>query len=816
MSSVSTSEWGDIDSIKAKTGLHIWRVEKLKVVKQDQSTHGKFFNGDSYIVLHVNAESKEMNIHFWLGKDSSQDEMGVAAYKTVELDDALGGSPVQWREKQNHESPRFVKYFKDVGGLMTLEGGVDSGFRKVEGKEWEKHAENPVLFHIKGKRQATARQVPLFLNSLNEGDCFVLDMGANVYQWNGKECNRVERIKAFELCKMLQSNRGGAPNIIDVQEAASDGLDSPFWDALNKDNGGILSAEEAEKDSAIEKERKSENGLYQVTTSGEFAKCDGISQEHLSSNGVFLLDIYESLFVWVGNKAEKNIKREAMVSAQKFLSQNDRPEWVGISQVKESHETFGFTRNFSKWKKGNDLGDTKVAEKETFDASTMATSATRARAGTIHLPSSDGVLRVWRIEDMKPVELEKNFMSQFYDGDSYVITYSSESDKVGLLYFWIGINSSQDEYGAAALTAKDFKEKSDDALIRNAPIIRVKQNKEPAQFCALFGYKMIVLNGGKACGFRNRKSIDQYDEDGVSLFHVKQLASSATKTLQVEERASSLNSGDCFVLVSPGTIYVWHGKFPEKEEKERAEKVANLMKESRDVQLVQEGSEPDAFWEILGGKAEYAQFSEPQGGSSQPILFTLTNATGKITVEEVPDFTQEDLISDDVSLLAAVDGLYIWIGDEANKMEKREAIRIASDYLKTSPMDDDLPIIRIEAGEEPLMFTCHFPGWNEKLAKKKVFEDPYQKLLEKEGKVVGKPKKRTNSIVIKPAGSVYTYKELLEMGSGGADESGLDVSKRETYLSDEEFSQIFGMSKTDFAALAGWKQKKLKKEKNLF
>ncbi|KAK7089217.1 hypothetical protein V1264_024621 [Littorina saxatilis] len=188
-------------------GMEIWRIEKLKVVKQDPETHGNFYSGDSYILLVTkqppNTSRLEWDIHFWLGKDTSQDEKGIAAYKTVELDDALGGGPVQHREVQDHESKKFLSYFKS--GIRYLDGGVDSGFKKVERDKYETR-----LMHIKGKRNIRVRQVECHCSSLNKGDVFILDCGLVIYVWVGPNSSKIERIKGAEVAKRINDEeRGG-------------------------------------------------------------------------------------------------------------------------------------------------------------------------------------------------------------------------------------------------------------------------------------------------------------------------------------------------------------------------------------------------------------------------------------------------------------------------------------------------------------------------------------------------------------------------------------------------------------------------------
>ena len=90
--------------------------------------------------------------------------------------------------------------------------------------------------------------------------------------------------------------------------------------------------------------------------------------------------------------------------------------------------------------------------------------------------------------------------------------------------------------------------------------VRVVQNKEPDHFLLLFKGKMVVHSGGKASAFKNRADEDTYDVDGTRLFHVRGTNEFDTRAAQVEEKAASLNSNDCFVLETPTCTYIWYGK----------------------------------------------------------------------------------------------------------------------------------------------------------------------------------------------------------------------------------------------------------------
>ena len=82
--------------------------------------------------------------------------------------------------------------------------------------------------------------------------------------------------------------------------------------------------------------------------------------------------------------------------------------------------------------------------------------------------------------------------------------------------------------------------------------------------------------------------------DGVSLFHVRGSQPLDTRAVQVEETAASLNSGDCFVLLTPGTMFVWRGEGANETEAATATTVAASLQGQRSLEQVAEHAEPEA------------------------------------------------------------------------------------------------------------------------------------------------------------------------------------------------------------------------------
>jgi gelsolin len=323
-------------------GTQIWRIEQFKVVAWKKEDYGKFFSGDSYIILYTYKKTPDSaalayNVHFWLGEKTTQDEMGTAAYKTVELDDLLGDVPVQYREVQGSESEQFMSIFKNK--IAIMDGGVESGFKHVKPDDYK-----PRLMHLKGKKTVRVTQVPLKSDSLNDGDVFILDAGLKLWQWNGQKCAIAEKRKAQEVLNGLKEERNGKPKskIIDSAED-----DAEFWEILGGKPAKINAEIPDEKHEEIPKSIWCLSDASGKLTVEEVANGKGnIKKSCLKSEDVFFVDNGHTLYVWIGSGTTKNEKAMAMQYATDFLKAAGRPLSTPVFGVFVGNEPTSLNRVF--------------------------------------------------------------------------------------------------------------------------------------------------------------------------------------------------------------------------------------------------------------------------------------------------------------------------------------------------------------------------------------------------------------------------------------------------------------------------------------
>lgn len=857
-------------SAKAGTtkGLEVWRIEKLDVAEiAEKKQWGRFHTGDCYIVLHTfdNKEGKKaQDVHFWLGSKSSQDEQGVAALKTIEIDNQLKGLPVQHREVEGHESALFGSYFP--GGLQYLEGGIESGFRHVDPAAFD-----PRLFHVKGKRNCRVQQVERKTTSLNAGDVFILDMGLTLYQWNGKDANKFEKVKGLEIVNKIRNDeRGGKAQVVYLEQDTKDPAADAFWKALGG-AGAIKSAAEAGSDDDVK--AAPPVSLHRVSDASGAMKVEKVAEgklerKSLDANDVFIVDSGTEVFVWVGDKATKAERDKSMLHAGEYLKTNNRPAWAPVTRIIGGGETPAFKALFVQWDPPRTVKfDAKAPPAKEAKADNSALYKKQAAAMEKMVDNASGKTTVWRIKDLKKQEVPAEELGQFYSGDSYIVLYEYKkgTKKAWIIYFWQGRDSSSDEKAASALLTIDL----DNSLGGEPVQVRVTQGAEPEHFFALFKGKVVVHNGGFQSGFKNRKEED-IKSAPVALYHIHGNNDNNAHAVQTKTPvASALNSGDCFALNTATGVYVWNGLGANASERKCAANIAKIVGGARKLTSIDEGKEPQEFWDALGGKTEYATSKELAAGNVEPRLFQCTTARAAgFRIDEVVNFNQDDLINDDVMLLDAYSEVFVWVGHDSTKQERDNSFKAALEYVVKvgDGRPADTPVFKVMAGNEPPNFTCHFHAWDEKKAA--TFDDPYAAALKKQqggaaaaasaggsasssaavaaagkdGKDGKDTKSPTNSkftVALSPqmkanekkgapakaervtAGDIgfaswekegnYTADEIR--GNKGVN---IDLSNKELYIKDSEFQTIFGMDKAAWNKLPGWKKTDAKKKHRLF
>ncbi|CAJ1081921.1 supervillin a isoform X5 [Xyrichtys novacula] len=169
------------------------------------------------------------------------------------------------------------------------------------------------------------------------------------------------------------------------------------------------------------------------------------------------------------------------------------------------------------------------------------------------------------------------------------------------------------------------------------------------------------------------------------------------QTRLVEPRASSLNSGDCFLLITPHHCFVWTGEFANVIEKNKAAELANFIQSKKDlgcranhVQVIEEAintqsSTAKDFWKLLGGQSSFQSAGTPDEDELYEGAIVETNCIYRLMDDKlVPDddfwakMPRCSLLNPkEVLVFDFGSEMYIWHGKEVTLAQRKVAFQLA-------------------------------------------------------------------------------------------------------------------------------------------
>ncbi|KAG2378312.1 hypothetical protein C9374_008455 [Naegleria lovaniensis] len=356
-----------------------------------------------------------------------------------------------------------------------------------------------------------------------------------------------------------------------------------------------------------------------------------------------------------------------------------------------------------------------------------------------------------------------------------------------ILYCWEGADSQQTV--SARILKRNFQNFASDP-INPAKIITQKEGKENDHFMKIFEHIMVVHKGTMT----NKRA-------ATSLYRIYCKTVRNSKAVQVEKKRNNLNSNDVFILLGPRTAYLWIGVYSSGKKKEIAFKLAQSLIGNRDVSAVDEGFEPEEFWDLFTQTDnQVTPYVTEKLNYAQGVVFECTiindNTFRVMNVGEIgQQFLQQDLNnSHQILIVDYTEVIFVWYpstpssaqralalkavayilkDDLAEEIEEDEKVKEEQHAESTQNNDDandeehdftinnstkqflnkfegettnpeiprfprSISIYEVERGMEPSEFKSGFPVWREEKHYVDQHEDSLIKERESESKLIAK------------------------------------------------------------------------------
>ncbi|CAF4370739.1 unnamed protein product [Rotaria socialis] len=659
----------------------------------------------------------------------------------------------------------------------------------------------------------------LSIKILDSNDVFVFDFGSELYVWNGKHADKNKRNMGLQLAQQIWNDS------YDFSEC----LINPF-DPLDEKND--VTTQKGTKRPAWCIFGKQNQNVETLLFKGKF-------------------------YDWPGDLKELKPINDAANSVNRIPSARRPPSIVEMLKPAD----------VNKMLIKQDIPVNMILEQASLGRGKHWYDPIELRGHDIQTIS----LNVWHVSENERYEVSKSSYGQFHSDDVYIIRWryklvasgfhsittgkasvrktDTGRDRVAYL-IWQGVNASPNEKGISALMTVFLDEEK-------GPHIHVIQEREEATFIQLFD-GTFTIHMGKRNQSKERKSHWR-----LYVFLGEIEVENHWWELPID--STNLRSRTSFLFIDnvKNIMLLWHGCGTTDEQRFLANKSAMKLREKRpeefhfncereDIEFceIQEGDEIDLFWTAMNERTQQRKYySLLNARSNQKLtatmrIFHLSSLHGPFVAQELlyplrsPDhiaafpFTQADLYELHQPALCLIDTdkeLYIWQGwndlsddeldiqlNNANLQagcprdmrftaERRCAFRTAVEYCKAKPGSTtvDLTCSIVYAGLEPIDFINLFPKWTVNMKARQQNQLDGKNLNQKDS---------VSDILQHLCREQYSLEELRTHPLP----EGVDPSKIEFYLSDDDFQKEFRMTKDEFYALPYWKQTNIKKPLGFF
>nr|XP_033325478.1 supervillin-like isoform X1 [Megalopta genalis]XP_033325479.1 supervillin-like isoform X1 [Megalopta genalis] len=249
-----------------------------------------------------------------------------------------------------------------------------------------------MLILIKGRRHVQVKLIEPIAENINSGDNFVLVTKTEVYNYIGKYCNVIEKVRGAKIAMTIQQNKDlgtQASQVITINEdkvTCTKSQLQKFWNYLGAENENVdvFDAGHPDEDELYETAMIHTNMIYEIKDEelvplekywGAIPKI-----EMLDPNKVLVFDFGSEMYIWSGKVASVDKKKIATnlatemwkegydytecdvcpinaasmigrrtVSQVESKSAENRPKWCLLAKLTQHVETILFREKFLDW-----------------------------------------------------------------------------------------------------------------------------------------------------------------------------------------------------------------------------------------------------------------------------------------------------------------------------------------------------------------------------------------------------------------------------------------------------------------------------------